>query len=144
MEDSGVLNITNPSHMFALHFVFLLRINQALQEYLQAFNHHKIRIAQNWSPYQMWINNMMNPDNPLSDGQPDQLPEDEQFYGYDPEGPSPFENSDNVVVVPPVNMENDDVIQSEHLQIIDHLMPSTQMGVDIYEEVLHLLATPTD
>ena len=87
---------------------------------------------------------MMNPNNPLSDGQPDQLQKDEQFYGYDPEGPSPFENSDNVVVVPPVNMENDDVIQSEHLQIIDHLMPSTQMGVDIYEEVLHLLATPTD
>ena len=60
MEDSGVLNITNPSHMFALHFVFL---------------------------------------------------------------PSPFENSDNVVVVPPVNMENVDVIQSERLQIIDALMP---------------------
>ena len=53
----------------------------------------------------------MNPDNPLSDGQPDQLPEDEQFYGYDPEGPSPFENSDNVVVAPPVNMENVHVIQ---------------------------------
>ena len=87
---------------------------------------------------------MMNPDNPLSDGQPGQLPEDEQFYGYDPKGPFPFENSDNVVVVPPVNMENVDVIQSELLQIIDPLIPSTQMGVDIYEEVLHLLATPTD
>lgn len=146
MEDSGILNTTNPLHMFALHLVFLPRINLALHEYLQAFNHHKIRTAQNWSPYQMWINNMMNPENPLSTGQPDQLPENAEFYGYDPHGPSPFEDSDNNVVVPPINMENASEIQEELLQVIDPLTPSTQMGIDIYEEVLHLLANyaPTD
>ena len=58
MEDSGILDTTNSLHMFALHLVFLPRINLALQEYLEAFNHHKMRTAQNWSPYQMWVNNM--------------------------------------------------------------------------------------
>jgi hypothetical protein len=44
MEDSGILNTTNPLQMFALHMVFLPRINVALQEFMEAFNHHKIRL----------------------------------------------------------------------------------------------------
>ena len=84
MEDSGILDTTNSLHMFALHLVFLPRINLALQEHLEAFNHHKMRTAQNWSPYQMWVNNMMNPANPLSNGQPNSLPENFEFYGYEP------------------------------------------------------------
>ena len=146
MEDSGILDTTNSLHMFALHLVFLPRINLALQEYLEAFNHHKMQTAQNWSPYQMWVNNMMNPDNPLSSGQPDSLPENFEFYGYDPYGPSPFESSDNNVVVEPVSIANGNEIQTELLQIIDPLQPSVQMGIDIYEEVLSLLGNyaPTE
>ena len=84
MEDSGILNTTNPLHMFALHTVFLPRINVALQEFMEPFNHHKIRTMQNWSPYQVWVNSILNSDNPLLTGQPDPLPENAEFYGYDP------------------------------------------------------------
>ena len=45
MEDAGILFIDNPSHMFALHFVYIPGINQALNEYREAFNHHGIRTA---------------------------------------------------------------------------------------------------
>ena len=38
MEDSGIVGTTSPLHMFALHLVFLPRINVALQEYLEAFH----------------------------------------------------------------------------------------------------------
>jgi hypothetical protein len=124
--------------MFALHLVFLPRINLALQEYLEAFNHHKIQTARNWSPYQMWVNNMMNPDNPLSSGQHDNVPENVEFYRYDPHGSSPFEDSNNNVVQP-VNIANGNEVQAEILQVIDPLIPSVQMGIDIHEEVLSLL-----
>ena len=66
---------------------------------MMTFSDHKIRTAGNWSPSQMWINGMMNPENPLSHGELDSDPEDFCVYGEDPEGPSPFENSDNNVVV---------------------------------------------
>ena len=57
MEQSGVLNLNNPiNHMFSLQLVFMARINHALHEFTEAFNHHKIRTANNWSPYQMWVN----------------------------------------------------------------------------------------
>ena len=45
MEDAGILFIDNPPHMFALHFVYLPRINQALDEFKEAFNNHGIRTA---------------------------------------------------------------------------------------------------
>ena len=91
-----------------------------------------MRTAQNWSLYQMWVNKMMNPDKHLTNGQPDSLPESFEFYGYDPYGPSPFENSNNNVVLEPVSIANGNEIQSELLQSMDPLQPSVQMGIDIY------------
>ena len=35
MEDSGILNTNCPLHMFALHLVYLPRINLALQEFAE-------------------------------------------------------------------------------------------------------------
>ena len=93
----------------------------------------------NWSPYQVWINNILNADNPLLSGQPDPLPENAEFYGFDPHGPNPFDESDNDVVVHPINIENATDIQSEILQVVNPLAPSNEMGIDIYEEVLNLL-----
>ena len=68
VEQSGVLNLNNPNHMFSLQLVFMARINHALHEFTEGFNHHKIRTANNWSPYQMWVNGMLHQDNPLAHG----------------------------------------------------------------------------
>ena len=88
LEDSGNLNIEDPTNMFALHFVFLPRLNKALHEYQKMFNHHGIRTANSWSPHQMWLNGMLHDDNPLSHGGLDKDPDDLVFYGHDPLGPS--------------------------------------------------------
>lgn len=103
LEDTGLLNIENPMDLFALHLTFIPRINLALHEYMEAFNHHKARTANHWSPYQMWVNGMLN-ENPLAHGQLDEDPSDLEFYGVDPNRPSPFEDSNNNVVVPPVTL----------------------------------------
>ncbi|CAB3999103.1 Hypothetical predicted protein [Paramuricea clavata] len=70
-------------------------------------------------------------------GNMDNIPENVEFYGYDPHGSSPFEDSNNNVVQP-VNIANGNEVQAEILQVIDPLMPSVQMGIDIHEEVLRL------
>lgn len=138
MEDAGIFFLDNPTHVFILHYVFLSRINQALQEYKHAFNNHGVRTANNWSPNQMWLNGMMNAENPLAHEGLDDTPDDLQFYGYDPNGPSPFEDSDNNVVVSPIYHETTAEILTI-LQTVDPLRPSTEMGIDVYLDALGLV-----
>ena len=135
LEDTGLLNIENPTDLFALHLTFIPIINLALHEYMEAFNHHKVRTANHWFPYQMWVNGMLNEENPLAHGQVDEDPDVLEFYGVDPDRPSPFEDSNNNVVVPPVTLPVEhQSIQANVLEQIDPLM-SSQMGIDIYTEI---------
>lgn len=136
MEDSGILDISNQVHMFTLHFTFLPRINHALHEYMEAFNNHSIRTARNWSPYQLWLNGMMHGDNPLAKGELDEDPIDFHNYGQDADGPSPFDESDNNVQVPPIDLDHADSITTQLKQAIDPLRSTTEMGIGIYIEAL--------
>ena len=73
---------------------------------------------------------------PLSHRQLDEDPNDLEFYGVDPEGPSPFEDSNNNVVVPPVTLPGEhQSVQAKVLEQIDPLASSTQMGMDIYTKI---------
>lgn len=62
MESTGLLNIDDPLQLFTLHLIFLPRINKALGEFLEGFNHHKVRTEKNWSPCQTWLNGMLHSD----------------------------------------------------------------------------------
>ena len=139
LEDSGNLNIEDPTNMFALHFVFLPRLNKALHEYQETFNHHGIRTANSWSLYQIWMNGMLHDDNPLSHGGLDEDPDDLVFYGHDPQGPSPFDDSDNNVTISPIEIHKQDEVLQILQQEIDPLKPSTDMGIDIYIDALDLV-----
>jgi hypothetical protein len=137
MEMSGILNPEDSMHLFALHLVYLPRINHALDEYKEAFNHHAVRTENNWTPYQMWLNGMMHERNPLAHSQLDDNPDDVEYYGYDPQGPSPLEDN-GAVVVPEVRLDNNEEIRSFVLENINPLSPSHDMGVDIYVNALQL------
>ena len=58
MEESGLLDVTNPLHLFVLHHVYLPRINAAIDSSVEAWNKHPIRTERNWSPEQIWSNGM--------------------------------------------------------------------------------------
>ena len=120
LEDTALLNIENPTDLLALHFTFIPRINLALHEDMEAFNHHKVRTANHWSPYQMWVNGMLNEENPLAHGQVDEDRNDLEFYGVDPTVTLPVEHQS---------------VQAKVLEQIDPLTSSTQMGIDIYTEI---------
>ena len=102
MESTGILNTDNP-----IHLIFIPRINKALDEFCEAFNHHKVRTEGNWSPYEMWENGMFHADNTLAHGLLDEEPPDMEIYGYDPQGPSPT-GSDNHVIIDPVDISHED------------------------------------
>ena len=47
MEQTGLLDVENPTHMFTLQDVFLKRINFALPEWMVSFNDHPVQTEQN-------------------------------------------------------------------------------------------------
>ena len=59
MEESGLLEIDNPLHKVALHYVYLLHLNRALSSFASAWNNHPLRTENNWSPERIWVNGMM-------------------------------------------------------------------------------------
>ena len=136
MEQCQLLDIDNMIYMFLLHLIFIPHINYALEEYQKLFNDHKIRTAGNWSPNQLWHNGMLDSNNPLSYGALDEDPQDLDLYAEDPHGPTPFEGSDNNVIVSPVELSDADAISFSVFQVIDPLAESSEMGIDIFLRAL--------
>ena len=58
LEQCQALDILAESHLFALHYVFLPRINQTLTELSQSWNNHPMRTEGNRSPRQLWHSGM--------------------------------------------------------------------------------------
>ena len=55
LEDSGRLESSNPHHIFAIHYVYVPRINRHLESWRQGYLQHRIRTAGNKSPMQLYI-----------------------------------------------------------------------------------------
>ncbi len=53
MEDEGLLDPIDEVDLFALHFVFLPRINQQLESFKAAYCRHKLRTEYNYTPLQL-------------------------------------------------------------------------------------------
>ena len=60
MEDRGILNPENPVHMYALHYVYIVRINNSLAKFAEAWNAHPLRTANNRNPFQLWVRGMLD------------------------------------------------------------------------------------
>ena len=60
MEDSGILDPSNEIHIFALHYVFLPRLNSQLTQFANGHARAPISIEHNKSPEQLWISGLMN------------------------------------------------------------------------------------
>ena len=141
MEQTGLLDVENRIHMFTLQHVYLARINSALSEWMICFNDHPVQTEHNWSPNQMWLNGMMNPNNPLANGNTDDDPEDLTFYGEDPECPLPLEESNNNVEVFPAQLSNvnTDELTADLTNAVDSLQESSCFGIDIYAQALEIV-----
>lgn len=54
LEERGSLNPVNELHLFALHHVFLERINKSLTSFKDGWNMHSLRTESNHSPLQLF------------------------------------------------------------------------------------------
>ncbi len=60
MEDHGLLDPTNEIHLFALHYVFLPRINKNLEIFRESHNKAPLSTERNRSPEQLWSFGMIS------------------------------------------------------------------------------------
>ena len=62
LENMRLFNHDNPNDLFALHYVFLPRINRALDIFRELYSHHPLKTAGNHSPYQLWMADLVRGD----------------------------------------------------------------------------------
>ena len=55
LEDIGMLNHLNENDVFCLHYVYMNVINHHIEEWVNAWNEHKMTSSHNMSPMQLWI-----------------------------------------------------------------------------------------
>ncbi|KAK7162423.1 hypothetical protein R3I93_006657 [Phoxinus phoxinus] len=55
LESEGKIYSTNEMHLWALHYVYIPRINRDLQLFIRQWNHHKLRTERYMSPHQLFI-----------------------------------------------------------------------------------------
>jgi len=60
LEEEFLLNPENEIHIFSLHYIYLTRMNQALQQFSEAWNNHSLSTEGNFSLVQLWISGLSN------------------------------------------------------------------------------------
>lgn len=138
LEYHELLNPIDEIHLFALHYVFLPRINKSLLEFKEAWNSHKVRTEQGFTPNQLFTSGALR----LREAGLAALDFFDRVldnYGVEEDGSTPYD--DEGVEVPPcrISLPRDQL--EELVETIDPLSESDDFGIDIYERVLQLTAS---
>lgn len=134
MEHHDLLDNDNEVDLFCLHYVFIPRINKALEEFSSAYNHHGIRTTHCWSPLQMWINGMITVNSNGSSAIDSVICTEQNFV--DPAGDRIREENYDLQI--PNNGMNGHIqqITAQFLSsLIDPLQISNDYGMDLYKNV---------
>ena len=55
LEQSHLLDALNEINLFALYYIYIPGMNQALKEFQEGWNHHGIRTASHLSPHHLFV-----------------------------------------------------------------------------------------
>eukprot|EP00794_Sanderia_malayensis_P010667 gene10667-11796_t len=137
MEDEALLDPLNEVHLFALEWVFIRRLNQALANFVTQWNNHPIRTAQHKSPIQLWSRGIYNAplDGTLLDSE---MNVDPETYGVEEDGVAPDIRTQNDITVPEINMALENG-QLQRLEEVDPFVEDGWYGIQHYMRVLEIV-----
>ena len=134
LEHIDLLDRLNEKHLYALHYVFIPRINRSLAQFVEGWNHHPICTAQNKSPHQLFTAGMLQLQNSGLTAL-DYFDNVDSGYGIDEDAPE----ESNAIEIPEssyiLNDESFELLQ----QAVDPLQHSDNYGIDIYELALQFI-----
>ena len=143
MEHHALLDHHNEHHLWALHYIYVPRINKALAEFVSSWNNHSLRTAGHKSPQQLFTAGVLLLQNSQLAALDFFQTVDEE-YGIDPEGPLSYQGEvDSNVFVPSLSLKfpNTDIVTLK--QTINPLSVSENFGMDLYEQTLNFISTLT-
>jgi len=106
---------------------------------MEAFNEPRLSTERNWTPNQIWMNGMMDPENPLTNEELDENLESGEMYGIDHQHTSLVSQHSNNIVVSPITIFDEEAITKYVYEKIDPNRESSQMGIDVYADVLQIV-----
>ena len=138
LESQGMLEHTNGVCLFALEYMYLPRINRAIDCFVQGWNSHSIRTAQHLSPQQLFTQGVLRLQHSGLVAL-DFMDNVNDSYGVDMDGPIPSDN-EMAVMVPENNLHISEEVLSQLRENVDPLAESSNHGIELYEHALSILS----
>ena len=138
LESVQLLDPVNEVHLFALHYIFLPRINESLTQFLSGWNHHAIRTVHNRSPYQLFVQGSLSLQRSGLVAL-DFFDRVEDYYGIEEEGLHVVEDDFDGVSVPESQFQLSDDDFEQLCQLIVPRAVSLNYGISEYESVLDFI-----
>ena len=136
LEHHGHLDPISDTHLYALHYVYLPRVNRALQQFHQAWKHHGVRTEGGRTPNQLFTAGSLRLRN-SGLAALDFFNNVADDYGTDEDG---IANPDNEgVEIPPSEVQLTEEQVNELQQIVNPLTDCDDMGVDLYLQTLEFV-----
>lgn len=138
LEDQGILFPTNPQHIYALHYVYLPRINKAINAFYDGWNQHGLRTARNMSPYQLYTEGALQLQHSGRTGV-DFFNSVGDMYGAVESGLAV--QDDEGVHVPECTFSLEDEHFTQLKQTVNPLASSDNYGIELYEQSLDFISS---
>lgn len=135
MQNCDILDATNEIHIWALHFVFLPRINTCLYEFVSQWNNHSLSSVQGKTPMQLWHSGMIRNMNHYNDIQGVGL----DVYGIDDFEDADFSDLNNNVEVPAFEFSPNEVRMQQLNEQIHPLEDNGKFGVNHFINTTNFL-----
>ena len=132
MEQNDLLNPLEEKHIFALHYVYIPRINRTLTRFIDGWNHHRIRTAHNKSPHMLYTSGMLLLQHSKLTAL-DFFDDVDYDYGIDEDAPVPSND------ISSISYQRGDADYRLLQQTVDPLAPSDDYGVDLYDQTLNFV-----
>jgi len=138
MEDQRILDPNNNMHIYALQYVYIPRINDALQVFQSGWNSHGIRTEHGQSPNQLFIAGALR----LRESRMTAFDYYDRIsciqYGVEEQGISVSDASNSVIIPDNPFSLTEEQLQQLH-QLIDPLTSSQNHGIELYEATVELI-----
>ena len=141
LEDQGKLVPSNHQHIYALHYVYLPRINNTLQHFSDGWNNHGIRTERNKSPFQLFTEGAILLRQSGQSGL-DFFDNVDLSYGTDEQGLVAQDGDDHEgVAVPDCGFSLSEEHFLELQQTVNPLQRSDNYGIELFEQTIGFISS---
>lgn len=126
LEECGKLDPLSENDLYSLHYVYIPRINRALESFKSGWNNHAERCM---TPLQMFTSGS--------------LTRDTQLDSFNGDVDSTLELDADGVVLPPTNSPLTSIKEDELKSLVNPLQDSLNYAIELYDQVQQFVSSNT-